>query len=47
MTTRRSGQSAQRVTSLGSVAEPERTGSKGRSTFLDPCLHKTRLLLRH
>jgi len=36
MTTRRSGQSAQRVTSLGSVAELERTGSKGSVNFSRP-----------
>lgn len=36
MTTRRVGPSAQRVTSLGSVAELERTGSKGSINFSRP-----------
>jgi len=36
MTTRRTGPSAQRVTSLGSVAELERTGSKGSINFSRP-----------
>lgn len=36
MTTKRTGPSAQRVTSLGSVAELERTGSKGSINFSRP-----------